>query len=613
MSDRFVRQIDPRPTDEVVKPKRMSDYVGTVNIVLVGDPGAGKSHLFDELAQAAKTTVQSARAFLNTPPRPAGATLFIDALDERRAGRTDQATIDLIVQKLFTVNAARVRLACREHDWLGGTDLAAFHPYFAQSGGHVVLALEPLTEAEQRDILKKTGVTDSRQFIKEAQRRGLSEFLINPQNLIMLAEVVLKKAWPATRKDLLEDTTVLLLKEHNLAHVRSGGGQYAVNEVRAPASAACALRLISDVEGIGLAETEIDPLHPSYRTIPFAKPELTLASLGRRAFRALGNEAVDYSHRVRAEYAAAGWLAQKIRNGLPLSRVQALIGIDGVPAPELRGMHAWLAVLLPEFSETIIDADPFGILIYSDPNSLGLTQRVRLLQALSRLAAADPYFRPEEHAPVAISALCGSDMAPHLKKVLKDAAAPFGIKQLVLEALGSAPPLPSLQKEIVGIIADRAASFGLKVPAMRAAARLGATGSKAVVKIDRGLGELADDIRLRAYILAKFYVGNFSAEDVSDLYNAAVRCKENLITGVLWQISTSIPTHDIPLVLDAVVAGREPYSKLKNSRDSIEIEHFIERLIIRAVDERADGVSGHACGRGWKCGVRSAELQRSAI
>jgi hypothetical protein len=593
MSDRFVRQIDPRPKDEVVTPKRMSDYTETANIVLVGDPGAGKSHLFDELAQVARTSVQSARAFLNTPPGGAGSTLFIDALDERRAGRSDQATIDLIVQKLFTVNASRVRLACREHDWLGGTDLAAFHPYFAQSGGYVVLKLEPLTEAEQRDILKKTGVADPQQSIEEAERRGLSEFLINPQNLIMLAEVVQKKAWPTTRWELLEETTILLLKEHNLAHVRSGGGQYAVKEVRPPASAACALRLISDVEGISLAEAETDPLYPSYRTIPFAKPELTLASLGRRAFRALGNEAVDYSHRVRAEYAAAGWLSQQIRDGLPLSRVQALIGIDGVPTPELRGMHAWLAVLLPDFSDAIIDADPFGVLIYSDPNSLSLSQRARLLQALSRLAAADPYFRPEEHAPTAINALCRFDMAPHLKKILQDARAPFGIKLLVLEALGSAPPLLSLQKEIAAVVADPAAPFGLKVPAMRAAARLGPTAIKAVVKIYRGLGESALDIRLRGYILATFYVGHFSAKDVSDLFNAAVRCKEELLTGVLWQISTSIPTHDIPSVLDAVVAGSESASKLEQRRNRSERERFIERLIIRALDERADGVSGH--------------------
>jgi len=318
-------------------------------------------------------------------------------------------------------------------------------------------------------------VSPTRGNIKDAEGRGLSQFLINPQNLIMLAEVVLKMDWPATRWELLEDTTILLLKEHNRARVRSGGGQYAVNEVRPPASAACALRLISDVEGISLAEAEIDPLYPSYRTIPFAKPELILASLGRRAFRAVGNEAVDYSHRVHAEYAAAGWLAEQIRKGLPLSRVQALIGIDGVPAPELRGMHAWLALLLPESSDAIIDADPFGVLIYSDPNSLGLMPRVRLLQALSRLAEADPYFRPEAHAPAAMNALCRSDMAPHLKKVLQDLGSPFGIKLLVLEALGSAPPLPGLQKEIVAVVADPAAPFELKIAAMRAAARHGPT------------------------------------------------------------------------------------------------------------------------------------------
>src|SRR5262249_52897866 len=161
-------------------------------------------------------------------------------------------------------------------------------------------------------------------------------------------------------------------------------------------------------------------------------------------------------------------------------------------------------------------------------------------------------------APAATNALCRSDMTQYLEKILRDTGSPVGIKLLVLDALGSAPPLPALQKEIVAVVADPAAPFELKVAAMRAAARLGPSAIKAVVKIHRGLGESTDDIRLRAYILAKFYVGNFSAKDVSDLYNSAIRCKEELSTGVLWQISNSIPTHDIPLVLDAVAAGRQP-------------------------------------------------------
>ena len=599
MSDRYVRQIDPHPNDDNPTRKRISDFDASPNIVLVGDPGAGKSHVFDALAKASNSKLQSARDFLNTPAVPTQGTLFIDALDEKRAGRSDQATIDQIVQRLFLVNAPRVRLACREHDWLGDTDLAAFHPYFAQSGNYVVLALEPLTETEQFDILKSKGVGNPTDFIQEAKQRGLAEFLVNPQNLIMLAEAVREKPWPTTRSGLLEETTVLLLKEHNLFRVRSGSGRYSVREVRPPASAACALRLISDVEGISLNEGEVDPAFPSYRSIPFAKPELTLASLGRRLFRALGNEAVEYSHRVRAEYAAAGWLAKTVRDGLPLSRVQAIIGVDGVPAPELRGMHAWLAVLLPEFSDAIIMADPFGVLIYGDPHSLNLSQRIRLLQALSRLAEADPYFRPEQRAPVGINALFQPDMTHHLSTLLRDPSAPFGVKSLIVKSLRTTSHLSNLQNELLAIIADRTAPFGLKAPAIQALARFGAPAIKKLVKIYKRLGTSAADIRLRAYVLATYYLGNFTAADVSDLYKVTWRSEDDLLTGILWQIGASIPILEIPAVLDAISAeGLLSASKPEHARNRYEHENFIERLIIRLVEDRTLVISGERL-RDW--------------
>ncbi len=255
-------------------------------------------------------------------------------------------------------------------------------------------------------------------------------------------------------------------------------------------------------------------------------------------------------------------------------------------------MHAWLAIVLTECSDAVIDADPFGVLIYGDPYCLALSQQVRLLDALSRLAAADPYFRPEENAPVAINALCQSDMAPHLKMVLQNQTAPFGLKLLILDALGSAPPLPALQREIVAIISNPTTPFGLKAPAIRAVARLGSVAIKSVVKLYHNLGSSADEIRLRAYILSKFYTGNFSPKDVSDLYNTAAQCKEALLSGILWQISTSIPTHEIPIVLDAVSAGRVAKVKISNEQNRNEREHLIDRLVTRAIEEGAEGVSG---------------------
>jgi hypothetical protein len=40
--------------------------------------------------------------------------------------------------------------------------------------------------------------------------------------------------------------------------------------------------------------------------------------------------------------------------------------VGGHPAPELRGLHAWLAVHLPEFAPRLIEADPYGVLTYGE-------------------------------------------------------------------------------------------------------------------------------------------------------------------------------------------------------------------------------------------------------
>jgi predicted NACHT family NTPase len=140
MTDRQVTQIE-RVTKDAENPlRRFSEFADYPNIVVLGDPGAGKSHLFEHAAKTAGGEFLSARAFLNIPRVDSDSALFIDALDERRSGRGDQDTIDKVVQKLFATNAARVRISCRAADWLGATDLAAFRPYFDTHGGAIVLA-----------------------------------------------------------------------------------------------------------------------------------------------------------------------------------------------------------------------------------------------------------------------------------------------------------------------------------------------------------------------------------------------------------------------------------------------------------------------------------------
>jgi predicted NACHT family NTPase len=413
MTDRNVQQISPSPEGgEERQPQPFSAFAQRSNIVLLGDPGAGKSHLFRESAAASDGRCLTARAFLNIPAFPPDAILFIDGLDERRAGRGDRGTVDAIVQKLFAAAPAKVRISCRVVDWLGKSDLAAFQPYFEQNGGAVVLCLERLSPEEQRAVLAAQAMTaaDADTFIQEAKGRGLTEFLENPRNLIMLVQAVKTGSWPATRNELFMLSTRLLLSEPSDEHSRVGSGVYTVDELRDAAGAICAARLISDVAGISLLDREGEADIPSYRSLGFLNVAKAQAVLGRRAFEAGPvPESVDYAHRTTAEFLGAEWLAARVRAGLPLGRVQALMGVDGHPASELRGLHAWLARFLPEQADRLVDADPYGILTYGDAGALSPTSRRRLLDALGRLSASDPWFRGGQWRSPGIGALAQPD------------------------------------------------------------------------------------------------------------------------------------------------------------------------------------------------------------
>lgn len=204
---RIVRQtnIKPeRPKDGEARP--FNDFGTARNLVLLGDPGAGKTHVFKEAAAVEGARFITARAFLATPASVLmGQALFIDGLDEKRAGRGDRDTVDALAAKLFEVSPSKVRISCRVADWLGDSDLAALQPYFEQHGETPVLLLQSLSREEQRAVLAAQGASeaDAEAFLTEATERGLSDFLENPQNLLMLWKAVKAgNEWPATRKDL---------------------------------------------------------------------------------------------------------------------------------------------------------------------------------------------------------------------------------------------------------------------------------------------------------------------------------------------------------------------------------------------------------------------------
>jgi predicted NACHT family NTPase len=582
---RFVRQTNvksDRPQDGVPRP--FSDFCTARNLVLLGDPGAGKSYLFKEAAKAEGARYITARAFLTTPASMlAEQALFVDALDEKRAGRSDRDTVDAIGAKLFEVNPSKARIACRVADWLGDSDLASLRPYFDQHGETPVLLLQGLSREEQLVVLAARGAGQAAAdcFLKEAIERDLDDFLENPQNLIMLWNAVKAGDWPKTRKELFEVFTKLLLQETDKDRARAGSGALSVAELRPVAGAICAARLISDVEAISLTDQEGTEDIPGYRSMKLFSPEKVQATLGRRIFDA-GHEpeTVDYSHRTTAEYVAAEYLAGQIRAGLPLGRVVALLGVDGHPAAELRGLHAWLAVHLPEHAEALIEADPYGVLTYGDASSLTPSACEALVGALARLSKENPWFRSGNWQARAVGALARPDMVDKFRAILSDSASGFGIRSVVIDALMLGAPLPEMLTDLKEVLCREASSYAERVHALSALLRLGDTGKDAICDAVGNLEITTNGIRLRAEVVTALYGDPYTAKDVIALVNESFLARDVDGSGLFWQLGDKLPLEDLPEILDGV---SPPERKgVGFDRRHWEVGSLYARILVRA-------------------------------
>jgi hypothetical protein len=610
MTERLVRHIK---SDPPISPNEglntFSDYRDFRNIVLLGDPGAGKSHLFRYMAKSEGGAFITARSYLNRPSVPDAETVFIDALDEKRSGRSDSATIDAMVTKLFSTPPQKVRISCRAQDWLGDTDLSAFEDYFGENGGYVVLSLGELTEKERDAIILSYGFTEPSAFVDEAKQRQIEYLLTNPQNLRLLCETVSAKKWPTTRTELFSAAIELLLSETNETKATAGAGVYSASELLDAAGAVCSVRLVSDIEAISRLEHSAVPDIPSYRAITCEDIEKVGACLGRRLFVSSAvPEAVEYVHRTLAEFVAAKWLAKKIRGGLPFGRVRALLGVDGQPMSELRGLHAWLAVLLPEHAEALIVADPYGVLTYSDASTLSPSHRKVLLRALGSLSERDPWFRRDSWILTSLGALSSPDLVEDFREILRSTTANFAIKSCVFQAIEYGRPLPDLTPDLLSIVSNSVAPHFERAEALGALVKLGQNARDAAYEAVKAG---TDCIQLDIEAVRSLYGTHFNCNDVVDLLKRVlVSDKEDIASGILYRIDEVLQPGDKLLMLDSLPYIERPAAEPSNL---LEVAHFVDRLLIEALDNSGHEITGRRLWS-WLLGRnRLREKQASAF
>ena len=444
--------------------------------VLLGDPGSGKSTSFDAECTALgnEACLVTARDFLaldpDVHPEWRGETLFIDGLDEVRAGGGDARTpFDKLRGRLDALGRPRFRLSCREADWLGTNDRENL-ARVSSDAGLTVLRLDPLSDENIEQILNARSGLDARSFIAAAREKGVTGFLDNPQCLRMLADIMTRGGgWPESRLELFEQACRGMAREHNEAHNAARRALAAAttpeDDLLDAAGRLCAVLLVSGAAGCATAPDREDADYPDLNRCARDYREPCRKAVSMKLFTAVAEGRFQPVHRHVAEFLAGRHLARliegesrngrRVRHGVPARRIVALIaGHDGGVVTELRGLSAWIAAHGRPARNEFLERDPIGVGLYGDIGEFSPREKRDLLASLEHVASRlVPVFR----TAAAFRAIATSSMAPVFEEILGDRSRDRDhhlFARFTLNVLAQGSALPCLSDTLLATVRD---------------------------------------------------------------------------------------------------------------------------------------------------------------
>ncbi len=191
-------------------------------VVLLGEPGMGKTRLLERLADSPGWVFRSARALVDHPePRnlvSGGEGLIIDGLDELAAA-SEADPIYRVLGKLIAAGAPQFILSCRAADWRGAVARPDIEREY-QGKAPTEVRIEPLDRTAAAAFLEH-GLTPARaqEIIAYLDDKGLGDLYGNPLTLMLFAEIAgAGEALPETRADLMRQACALMWHEGSDRH-----------------------------------------------------------------------------------------------------------------------------------------------------------------------------------------------------------------------------------------------------------------------------------------------------------------------------------------------------------------------------------------------------------
>ncbi len=572
--------------------KRLDEVRDQAAWVLLGEPGAGKTEAFKREAEATDGRHLSIAEFIDTDVigDPQGRTLFLDGLDEIRAGSGDESILYRIRAKLKHLGNPPFRIACRAADWFGSTDRDDIKGA-SLDGEITVLLLEPLAKGDILTILRENhGINDPDAFVEKAQRRGVDNMLDNPQTLGLLANAIRDDQWPSTRQETFQLACEKLVEEKNKRHRNKRRGHPESTEKLLDAAGhLCAVLLLSDKTGVALDPDQANDRFPYLDA--YTPPERSTAHEAiRRLFRLEKEECFVPSHRSIAEYLAGRWLATHIdRYGLPLGRVlNLMLGRDGRTVAGLRGLYGWLALHCQAARTRMIEADCLTIVLYGDAKPLPIEDKRQILTGLQREAKRYAGFRGDtSSAHHAFGALADPELSDDFIAVLEspergEAAQTFA--HCILDILAGGDAVSGLAETVKNVFLDDSRWSMVRKSALQVWLKFQTTAQEALTLLDYITdGNVRDtDDELAGQLLQHLYPKHIAPENL--LHYLHIPKERHSMGFYFWfweyELPKIAPEPHLPTLLDQLAARSD---LILSEIEQFRLKQMVSTLLARGI------------------------------
>lgn len=590
---------------------RVSDLRDYPFVVLIGEPGIGKTTVFEQEAAREGTRVIKVRGLLTGMPPPAGATLYLDALDEFRADGQAADKAYGLARAIAEAGATRWRISCRSEDWRHEADI---EPIRSTVGTQKIMIAQllPLQWHEKRMLLAGLGETSPNAFLNNAFALGATAFAESPLSLTLLHRAVSADGvWPRSRSTLFAAAVRRMAHESNPAH--QYGRRSSAQAIEDAAGRAFLMLLLCGARAVW--RTSSEPPQEGGRVAFLAvddleiEHDLFLDMLDTPLFRGEG-QSFEWIHRTVAEYLGGRALAALVKSShgrpaIPLSRAIAWItGGDGPPPTELRGLFAWFCAHLAACGDEesvwrLIEVDLASVFMYGDSSALSSSAR-RII--LDRIASSDPYFRTAEIGTTTIAGFIDEELAEHAAAVLT--APPDGTHRAftLLDALTHGTPVRSLRPVLFALATDserpdwmrkRSADAWLNgAPDPHAAGRelMDALWSEPV-SVPREI--------LRLHLAGR--VGVLPLRDVKSMLRDYHLCGESNVVGRLFELRNYLTARPMPELFDEPLQAWLPEVSVRHRS---ELDTLLDEALKAAI-KTTPGLQGERVWR-WTVNVRSS-------